>query len=56
LGVHWIFDQLDGMELGRDIGSFVAANEFAAVPEPSFTALTIAAFAAAAARRRRRAS
>jgi hypothetical protein len=53
LGVHWIFDQIDGMQLGRDIGSFVAANEFAAVPEPGIAPLTIAAFAAVAARRRR---
>jgi hypothetical protein len=35
LGVHWIFDQRDGITLGHDIAEHVAANHFQAVPEPS---------------------
>jgi hypothetical protein len=53
LGVHWIFDQLDGMQLGRNIGSYVSANDFAAVPEPAAASLAVAALAALSARRRR---
>lgn len=53
LGVHWIFDQLDGMQLGRNIGAYVSANDFAAVPEPGTVSLALAALAAVASRRRR---
>jgi len=35
LGIHWIFDQRDGMTLGRNIASYVFANDFQAVPEPA---------------------
>ena len=39
LGVHWIFDQRDGMAMGNDIAEFVAANHFQPVPEPGTLAL-----------------
>jgi hypothetical protein len=35
LGIHWIFDQRDGIRLGNDIAGWIAANRFQAVPEPS---------------------
>jgi hypothetical protein len=35
LGVHWIFDQTDGVTLGNDIAQYIAANHFHAIPEPS---------------------
>jgi hypothetical protein len=35
LGVHWMFDQVDGTYLGRDIADYVFATRFAVVPEPS---------------------
>src|SRR5262249_44340494 len=54
-GVHWIFDHSEGRQLGGNMGSFVAANDFAAVPEPGVVSLTLIAFAATMARRRRRA-
>lgn len=34
LGVHWIFDQRDGITLGNNIAQYVNANYFQAVPEP----------------------
>jgi hypothetical protein len=43
LGVHWIFDQRDGMAMGNDIAEYVAANHFQAVPEPSTLALSVMA-------------
>lgn len=43
LGIHWIWDQADGMTLGRSIASYVAANEFVAVPEPSAVLIALAA-------------
>lgn len=46
LGIHWIFDQRDGITLGNDIAGYVAANQFQVVPEPSTLALS--AFAAGA--------
>ena len=39
LGVHWIFDQRDGMAMGNNIAEFVAANHFQPVPEPGTLAL-----------------
>lgn len=53
LGVHWIFDQRDGMSLGRSIAEYVAANYFQAVPEPSGVSLAVVASVAFLARRRR---
>ena len=53
LGVHWIFDQVDGMQLGRNIGSYVFANDFAAVPEPGSIALAAIALGVLAQLRRR---
>lgn len=35
LGVHWMFDQIDGTYLGNDIASFVFGNYLVAVPEPA---------------------
>jgi hypothetical protein len=54
LGIHWIFDQQDGMDLGHDIAGFVAANRFLAVPEPSAVMLTCIGLAGIAAFARRR--
>jgi hypothetical protein len=55
LGVHWIFDQQDGMDLGHAIASYVSANRFFAVPEPGGLALAIwGLFGGAAIGRRRR--
>jgi membrane-associated phospholipid phosphatase len=45
LGVHWIFDQEDGITMGNDIAHFVAANHFLAVPEPSTILLGLTAVA-----------
>ncbi|OHB79572.1 MAG: hypothetical protein A2W31_18130 [Planctomycetes bacterium RBG_16_64_10] len=41
LGIHWIFDQRDGITLGNSIAEYVAANRFQAVPEPSTIALAL---------------
>jgi hypothetical protein len=47
LGVHWIFDQRDGMTLGRSIADYVFAHNFQSlapgenIPEPSAIALTL---------------
>ena len=56
LGIHWIFDQRDGITLGNNVASYVFAHEFAAVPEPGTIGLALLAMAAAtsfAPRRRR---
>ena len=53
LGVHWMFDQQDGMQLGHSIGSYVFAHDFAAVPEPNSLALAAIALGTLAQRRRR---
>lgn len=57
LGIHWNFDDEQGRVLGGDIADYVAANHFAAVPEPSAAMLasTAAAVLAAMVRRRSRA-
>jgi hypothetical protein len=34
LGVHWLFDQEDGIALGNAIAQFAASHYFFAVPEP----------------------
>lgn len=36
-GIHFSFDNQDGLDAGVAIGSYVAANYFQAVPEPSTT-------------------
>jgi hypothetical protein len=41
LGIHWIFDQEDGMALGNAIAEYTAGHYFLAVPEPGTTALTV---------------
>jgi hypothetical protein len=43
LGIHWIFDQGDGITLGNDIAGYVFANRFQAVPEPGAIALGLLA-------------
>ena len=43
LGIHWPFDQFDGITLGNSVAQYVANNYFQAVPEPS--ALSLAVFA-----------
>jgi hypothetical protein len=54
LGVHWVFDAEDGIQLGNDIADWVGANMFQAVPEPGgATLLTIALAAATLSTRRR---
>jgi hypothetical protein len=47
LGVHWIFDQRDGIALGNNIANYVAANHFQPIPEPSTLALAACAVLAA---------
>jgi hypothetical protein len=56
LGVHWIFDQRDGITLGNNIANYVAANHFQAIPEPGTLWLAgsgLAGLAWAALRRRK---
>src|SRR4029079_19054260 len=58
LGVHWIFDQRDGMELGRNIADYIFAHAFQSlapaqnVPEPATIMLTLVAAPFFCARRR----
>jgi hypothetical protein len=55
LGVHWIFDQQDGMDLGHAIAEYVGQNRFAAVPEPAAGTMSLMlTFAASAMYHRRR--
>jgi hypothetical protein len=51
LGVHWMFDQVDGTTLGHNIANYVAANHFQPIPEPSTMALVAIPLAVLAARR-----
>jgi hypothetical protein len=39
LGIHWLFDQQGGLQLGHSIANYVAGNYFLAVPEPSAATL-----------------
>ncbi|MCC6491903.1 MAG: vanadium-dependent haloperoxidase [Pirellulales bacterium] len=52
LGVHWLFDQRDGIALGHNIAQYVASNYFQAAPEPTSIALAAAGMLAALSRRR----
>lgn len=54
LGIHWIFDQQDGIDLGNGIAEYVAANRFQAVPEPGVIALSLLGVVLANIRVRRR--
>jgi hypothetical protein len=56
MGVHWMFDQLDGMHLGTEIAQHVFNTRFQSVPEPGTLAMCVAIVGAAvvAARRRQR--
>ena len=56
LGVHWLFDQQDGMDLGHAIANYVADNRFFAVPEPGSLALALVACSIWFSSRQRRAS
>ena len=38
-GIHWRFDNLDGLESGTDLGHYVFATQLRPVPEPSAWAL-----------------
>jgi hypothetical protein len=54
LGIHWIFDQQDGITLGNAIAEYAAAHYFQPVPEPSTVLFAlIAAIACISGRRRR---
>lgn len=53
LGIHWIFDQRDGVTLGNEIASFIAANAFQAVPEPGSLAVAATGLICLASRRKR---
>jgi hypothetical protein len=54
LGIHWNFDDEQGRVLGGNIADYVAANHFAAVPEPSGVAIVIVGAASLLLWRRRR--
>jgi hypothetical protein len=41
MGVHWIMDQRDGVQLGHMIATDIFASRFAAVPEPNAIALAL---------------
>ena len=43
LGIHWLFDQQGGLQLGHNIANFVSGNYFFAVPEPSTGLLALLA-------------
>ncbi len=55
LGIHWVFDQQDGMDLGHNIAVYVAENRFYSVPEPAAGVLALVAVVAFGPTRRRRA-
>jgi hypothetical protein len=53
LGVHWIFDQVDGIALGNAIAEHAAGHYFQAVPEPSSFLLLLAGLGSSFGVRRR---
>jgi hypothetical protein len=55
LGIHWLFDQQDGIALGNAIAEYAAGHYFQAIPEPNtlLMALLGIGLAGFAARRRR---
>jgi hypothetical protein len=53
-GIHYRFDNLDGLIAGQAIGDFVFANELQPIPEPSTWAMVVTGLAAMAIWRRRR--
>jgi hypothetical protein len=54
LGVHWLFDQVDGIALGNAIANYAADNYFYAVPEPSAALLFLTGMTSLAMAGRRR--
>jgi hypothetical protein len=54
LGIHWLFDQQDGIALGNAIADYAAGHYFRAIPEPGSIMLALVGLAAMAVRRRRR--
>lgn len=53
LGVHWLFDQEDGMALGNAIAQDLASHYFFAVPEPAAIALVLVGVIGLSSMRRR---
>jgi hypothetical protein len=53
LGVHWLFDQQDGIVLGNAIAEYAAGHYFNAVPEPSAIVMAIMAMGLVGMSRRR---
>jgi hypothetical protein len=53
LGVHWLFDQQDGIALGNAIAQYAASHYFYAVPEPGAFALMLLGFVGLGSMRRR---
>lgn len=54
LGVHWLFDQQHGINLGNAIAQYAAGHYFQAVPEPGTLAMTGLALLGTTLIRRRR--
>lgn len=53
-GIHYQFDNVAGLQMGRGIGEFVASEAFGAVPEPASWAMLIAGFGLTGTAMRRR--
>ncbi len=54
LGIHWLFDQEDGIALGNAIAEYAAGHYFYAVPEPGSVAMILMAIGLVGLRPRRR--
>lgn len=54
LGVHWLFDQEDGIALGNAIAEYAAGHYFYAVPEPGSVVMALMAIGFLGLRPRRR--
>jgi hypothetical protein len=48
LGIHWSFDAEDGIQLGNQVGNWIATRHFQPVPEADANALGGAAIASGA--------